>query len=354
MQFCRWRAAGHRLAPKNLVPPILGLGHAACCLLTQSVNQFSSQANTFHKRELPDSLIALSSGSGRKMFKEALIDGDMESFFPLSEQFLTQSEPAFCALTSLAMVLNALNHDPGKVWKGPWRWVSEEGLQCESEAICGHSLDRVRKEGMTFTQFESLAVCHGVNMKTYRVSDPRLHFQHEQFDGHMESTTRGIAIGVVPSQLDSRHHHDVHCGKHDAEDCQHHHTLHTALSEYALDKIHSHSHHHGDTVSTFVDVLDAAAIHKFREHIKSSCQSSEANKFIITNFSRKSLSQTGDGHFSPIAGYHARSDHVLILDTARFKYAPWFVPLPDLWAAMGVEDQKTGESRGYFVVEKGQ
>lgn len=31
---------------------------------------------------------------------------------------------------------------------------------------------------------------------------------------------------------------------------------------------------------------------------------------------------TGDGHFSPVGGYHEGKDLVLILDTARFKYPP--------------------------------
>jgi hypothetical protein len=33
----------------------------------------------------------------------------------------------------------------------------------------------------------------------------------------------------------------------------------------------------------------------------------------------------GDGHFSPIGGFHTQRDLVLILDTARFKYAPHWV-----------------------------
>ena len=38
------------------------------------------------------------------------------------------------------------------------------------------------------------------------------------------------------------------------------------------------------------------------------------------------LGQTGDGHFSPIGGYDAASDQVLLLDVARFKYPPHWVP----------------------------
>jgi glutathione gamma-glutamylcysteinyltransferase len=43
------------------------------------------------------------------------------------------------------------------------------------------------------------------------------------------------------------------------------------------------------------------------------------------------LPAAGDGHFSPIGGYSAREDMVLILDTARFKYPPHWVPLEMLY-----------------------
>ena len=40
---------------------------------------------------------------------------------------------------------------------------------------------------------------------------------------------------------------------------------------------------------------------------------------VVVSYSRKQLGQTGDGHYSPIGGYHRASDQVLILDVARFK-----------------------------------
>lgn len=110
---------------------------------------------SFHKRDLPDNLISFSSKSGKEIFKESLSLGTMECFFPLSEQFITQSEPSYCALSSLAMVLNSLNHDPQRIWKGVWRWVSEEMLHCETkddyeQLSCGHSINNVKKHGMSF------------------------------------------------------------------------------------------------------------------------------------------------------------------------------------------------------------
>jgi len=45
--------------------------------------------------------------------------------------------------------------------------------------------------------------------------------------------------------------------------------------------------------------------------------------FLAIAFSRKGIGQTGDGHYSPIAAYHEPTDQCLVLDVARFKYAPF-------------------------------
>ena len=89
---------------------------------------------------------------------------------------------------------------------------------------------------------------------------------------------------------------------------------------------------------------------KFRSYIDMSCRSNKGDLFIIANFDREVLGQTGSGHFSPVGGYHRERDLVLIMDVARFKYPPWWVPVRDLWKAMGVSDPQTQESRGYFVM----
>lgn len=62
------------------------------------------------------------------MFKEALDSGNMESYFHLSDQFVTQVEPSTCGPSTLVMALNALEIDPRIKWKGIWRWFSEENL----------------------------------------------------------------------------------------------------------------------------------------------------------------------------------------------------------------------------------
>jgi glutathione gamma-glutamylcysteinyltransferase len=105
---------------------------------------------------------------------------------------------------------------------------------------------------------------------------------------------------------------------------------------------------HGVQIQPFR--LPSVNIDTFRELIIRTCRSAEKQSFVICNFSRKALQQTGDGHFSPIGGYHETTDSVLILDVARFKYPPYWVPVEALWASMQSVDGKTGLPRGYFVV----
>jgi glutathione gamma-glutamylcysteinyltransferase len=233
---------------------------------------FQPQQQSFHKRPLPPNLIALSSPEGKQIFKEALQDGGMECYFPLAEQFVTQSEPSYCSVSSLAMVLNALNFDPKRIWKGAWRWVSEDMLSCESKSVCGHSLERIKKDGLSFHDFESLARCHGVRIQSFRVC----------------------------------HGLDENCG--------------------------------------------AKSYEVFKQHIIHTTRSDHAKSFTVVNYSRKYLHQTGDGHYSPIGGYHRERDLALILDVARFKYPPYWVKLSDLWNSMALQDQVTGQTRGYFVI----
>lgn len=279
---------------------------ASATAVNTNSNSTSGLALSFHKRQLPPSLIALSSPAGKKLFKEALASGGMESYFALSEQFVTQSEPSFCALSSLAMVLNALSYDPKKNWKGSWRWVSEETLQCETMSVCGHSLDKVRLEGMNFSEFESLARCHGVPIRSFRVFDDTASKEKSKMNIHTRTQSA-------------------------CNNCTHH---------------HNHPQEQRDTEK----IEMASSVDQFRQQVRNVSASDRADTFIVVNFSRKELDQTGEGHFSPVGGYHVDKDLVLIMDVARFKYPPFWVPLERLWSSMSVWDKQTGQSRGYFIL----
>ena len=63
------------------------------------------------------------------------------------------------------------------------------------------------------------------------------------------------------------------------------------------------------------DACDEAA---FRTEVQRVCSAKHsAAGFLCVSYSRKQLHQSGDGHFSPVGGYHAARDMVLVMDVAR-------------------------------------
>lgn len=220
----------------------------------------------WYRRQLKEPGVAFSSARGRGLFAGAL----QEAYFPLAECYETQADPAFCGLGSLAMVLNALEVDPGRPWVSPttgeatvWRWFSDQMLEC-----C-EPLDQVRAKGINMDKVRCLAVCNGARTRMTRAQD---------------------------------------------------------------------------------STLDA-----FRADLRKSCGALAAGaqrEFVMCSYSRKTLNQTGDGHFSPMAAYNEKEDQVLIMDVARFKYKPHWVPVQCLWEAMLPLDTETGKSRGWYVLWK--
>ncbi|KAL3662344.1 hypothetical protein V7S43_012671 [Phytophthora oleae] len=217
--------------------------------------------NSYHRRLLPKDCIAFSSPEGRKLFTEAINSNSnyMQIYFPLAEQFITQSEPAYCGLSTLTMCLNALQIDPGRLWKGPWRWFSEELFDCCT------SLNVAKERGISMTEFVCLANCNGVLTEAYR-----------------------------------------------------------ATNDFTLEQ--------------------------FRDIVKHSCATN--SEIVVLNYSRMVLGQTGDGHFSPIGGYHAVRDMVLLLDVARFKYPPHWVKLSRVFEAMRYVVPAMNKPRGLVILRE--
>ena len=210
---------------------------------------------TFYRRPLPVEAIAFSSPEGRALFADALAKGGLDGYFQLAEQFHTQSDPAFCGLGSLVVALNALAIDPGRLWKGPWRWFAEDLLDC-----CV-PLPRVRERGLTLDELACLARCNGADV-------------------------------------------DAH-----------------------------HSAPEPTDLIAFRSALEACA---------------RGERVMIASYDRSALGQTGSGHFSPVGGYHAERDMVLLLDVARFKYPPHWIRADALWRAMHALDQVAQRPRGWL------
>ncbi|XP_031264748.1 glutathione gamma-glutamylcysteinyltransferase 1-like [Pistacia vera] len=211
----------------------------------------------FYRRVLPSPpAVDFASSEGKQLFLEAIQGGTMEGFYRLISFFQTQSEPAYCGLASLSMVLYALAIYPGRKWKGPWRWFDESMLDC-----C-EPLKKVKEKGISFGKLICLAHCAGAKVEAFCTNQ---------------------------STIDDFRKYLIRCSS--SDDCH-----------------------------------------------------------LISSYHRGIFKQTGTGHFSPIGGYHAGRDMALILDVARFKYPPHWVPLSLLWEAMDSIDIETGQCRGFMLI----
>lgn len=123
-----------------------------------------------HRRILPDILTGLSTPLGRKLLQESLTSGMAESYWALTEQFVNQSDPAYCGVTTLLMILNSMNVDPNSRWKGGWRFYGDEDVLLQR---CCLNTERIRRVGITMEQFMILGTCHGlrITMKRPYVED---------------------------------------------------------------------------------------------------------------------------------------------------------------------------------------
>mmetsp|Transcript_527 Transcript_527/g.628 ORF Transcript_527/g.628 Transcript_527/m.628 type:complete len:472 (-) Transcript_527:177-1592(-) len=256
---------------------------------------------SFHRRVMPESLTQFSSPEGRVMFKESLTHGTSEAFFPLAEQFLNQSDPAYCGVTSLVMILNAIGIDPHLRWKGGWRWYADEMIL----ETCCINAERVKRAGILMEEFQSLARCQGltVEMKRPLIDDC------ERDNDIMCNELNGKKEGNNSRQDQEN------------DELQ-------GLDEFRKNIIHM--------------VQNPPVFSEESTH--------QGGGFMVVSFARSSLGQTGEGHFSPVAAYHEGSDMCLVLDVARFKYAPYWVSVEDLYEATKPVDPMTGKSRGWFMM----
>jgi glutathione gamma-glutamylcysteinyltransferase len=205
------------------------------------------------------------------------------------------------------MILNALNVDPRKPWKqgAPWRWYSEEMLNCCID------LETIKKTGITFSTFVCLAKCQGLCADGYYASQSSL----EEFQRIVEySCCGGGASGGNASSATA-----------------------AAAGSGSTPRLGDGNGSNSSRCQECNTLLQEPEQH-------------QPKMYLAVSYNRQVLQQTGTGHFSPIAAYDKVSNHVLILDTARFKYTPHWVPLDMLFQAMLSVDPQTNKSRGFIAL----
>lgn len=113
-----------------------------------------------------------------------------------------------------------------------------------------------------------------------------------------------------------------------------------------LAQLHGWSSDHGLVVRRFQG--NRLSLEQFRQLLREGLR--DRGDRLIVNYLRSALDQQGSGHISPIAAYDSRSDRVLILDVARYRYPAVWVKSEALWRAMGEVDKASGQGRGLLIL----
>jgi hypothetical protein len=98
-----------------------------------------------------------------------------------------------------------------------------------------------------------------------------------------------------------------------------------------------------------VSVVRDLTLPELRRHLEST---NDPGYRYIANFHRGPLFGRGHGHFSPLLGYLADEDLVLVGDVNR-DYRPFLVKSQVLWQAIDTVDTDSGAKRGLVIVEAG-
>ncbi len=209
------------------------------------------------------------------------------AYGPLSIHFVTQQHPAYCGVATMAMLLNAMDIE------APVLQGFEPHRQFTQDNVLDQATEAVLpravlvEQGMTLAQFARLLDVRG------RVSTA---------PGGMAGSTAGSAGGSPKAAL-----------------------------------------------TTEVRHADDSSVDRFRR--EASAALAEPGQHVAVNYLRPLIGQGQGGHISPLGAYDAASDRFLILDVARYRYAPVWVHTADLYAAMNTVDASAdGRRRGYVLI----
>ena len=282
------------MKPSNLTPHAASLmrrlaKHGTGCLLLALATSFAwspVEGREARNRNSPAPVLIEwdSAESAERLFRSSY----NQDFFPLSNHFVSQDNKIFCGLASSAMVLNAL------------RLGKKGGLPQDQQSI--------REEERAWIP-EGLNPFFGKYTANNVLSD---------------ATKTRIEVLGKPIEIAGELKRDMGLQLRQLAQALRSHRL-----EVAVRVVDEHAS---------PDVVRREVVENL----------GRGGDFVLVNYSRKALGQTGGGHISPLGAYDEHTDSFLIMDVNPNR-APWvWVESAALIEAMRSFD--TVENRGYLLI----
>ncbi len=121
---------------------------------------------------LTNNLISFNTDTGKNLLIKSQ---SREDFFPLSMQFVTQKNQAYCGVASIVMVLNSLGVPaPESARYEPYRVFTQDNFFSNPDTVKVISPDVVSRQGMTVQELGKLLESYQVKAQVYHASNTSL------------------------------------------------------------------------------------------------------------------------------------------------------------------------------------
>jgi hypothetical protein len=150
---------------------------------------------------VPSNLIALDSAQGRQL----LISADISAaYFPLSEQFTTQINQAFCGVASTVMVLNALHMPAPRSAELGELSVFDQQNVFDDKTEVAVSRDTIEHMGMTLDQLGGFVRAHGLNVEVHHAADGNVDGFRRDAIARLGAPDQYVLINFLRSALNEK------------------------------------------------------------------------------------------------------------------------------------------------------
>jgi hypothetical protein len=148
---------------------------------------------------LSSNLVGFNTDEGEKLLFESK---SKEDFFPLSMQFTTQSNQAYCGVASMVMVLNGLQIPaPEAPQYKPYRIFTQENFFSNDNTKKVLTPEVVSRQGMTLDQLGQLLASYGVKVNVYHAADTSLEQFRKQAAANLKEPENFVLVNYLRKEI---------------------------------------------------------------------------------------------------------------------------------------------------------
>lgn len=148
---------------------------------------------------LSSNLIGFNSSEGEKLL---LTSRSREDFFPLSMQFVTQNNQAYCGVASIIMVLNSLGiNAPEAPQYSPYRLFTQDNFFNNEKTKAIIAPEVVARQGMTLDELGGLIASYGVKVEVHHASDTSLSEFRKQVAENLKQKGNYVIVNYLRKEI---------------------------------------------------------------------------------------------------------------------------------------------------------